>query len=982
MIKKILPSLRASRLFITSLLFPLLIVALAGAESHALLEQDFTKNAEPFLRTYCFRCHGKDEQKLRGDFDLRGLLTLDGFIKDEHRSMMLLDQVSAGQMPPEDAPRSPTPEVRQAFTNWVHRVHRYIAEQGAGDPGVVLARRLSNAEYDYSIRDLTGYDLRPAREFPVDPANEAGFDNSGESLSMSPALVKKYLDAARDVATHLIFKPDGLTFAGFPVVADTDRDKYCVRRIIEFYQRQPTNYALYFFAVWKKATKQTTAAEVQENLSSSYLRTLTETFSLPTPGYGPVAALQILWQKLLTISDLPTARARCEELAYFVTTLRAQIKVNVGNLRMAEANPGTQGLVLWKDRTMAANRRVYGGGALQLDYAAFVKDPDALAALAVPDDEPNRQLFEREFRRFCEVFPDAFFVSERARIFEDAKEDKNNVGRYLSAGFHNQFGYFRDDQPLYDLILDDIQKHELNTLWQELDFISLAPLRQFSSSIWFDRAEAGFLREAQFDPFRAEDQDCASPEKFAKFVQVYLEKIRLHTDDSTVIRAFEDHFRIAEESIRSLERARLAAEPAQLASLLLLAQRAYRHPLSDDERTSLSTFYQSLRTQSGLNHEESIRECLVSILMSPTFCYRIDSAGSGPNIQPLDDYSLASRLSYFLWSGLPDDELLQHAAAGDLHHPDVLLGQTHRLLRDSRVRALATEFGGNWLDFRRFEEHNAVDRERFKSFNNDLRKAMFEEPVRLLDHIFQNDRPITDLLFADYTFVNASLARHYGMPPVAGDLQNWVRVDQASQYQRGGLLPMAVFLTKNAPGLRTSPVKRGFWVVRRVLGEHIPPPPPKVPELPSDESKLQLSLRETLARHRADASCAACHARFDSFGLVFEGFGPVGETRTIDLAGRPVDTSAPFADNSEREGIGGLKQYIREYRQRDFVDNFSRKLLAFALGRNLQLSDEILVEQMRANLEKNGYAFNNAVDTIVTSSQFLNKRSQRDLSAN
>src|SRR5262249_30542497 len=160
----------------------------------------------------------------------------------------------------------------------------------------------------------------------------------------------------------------------------------------------------------------------------------------------------------------------------------------------------------------------------------------------------------------------------------------------------------------------------------------------------------------------------------------------------------------------------------------------YRRPLTVDERTDLLSFYKSLRKDSGLEHEEAIRECFVSVLMSPSFCYRVDSAGSGPNIQALDDYALANRLSYFLWSSMPDKQLLDHATAGDLHHRDVLISEAHRLIRDTRIRALAVEFGGNWLDFRRFEEHNAVDRERFKSFNNDLREAMFEEPIRLLDY--------------------------------------------------------------------------------------------------------------------------------------------------------------------------------------------------------------------------------------------------------
>ena len=310
-------------------------------------------------------------------------------------------------------------------------------------------------------------------------------------------------------------------------------------------------------------------------------------------------------------------------------------------------------------------------------------------------------------------------------------------------------------------------------------------------------------------------------------------------------------------------------------------------------------------------------------------------------MQPLSDYALASRLSYFLWSSMPDDELLAHAAAGDLHRPEVLAAQAHRMLRDPRVRALALEFGGNWLDFRRFEEHNAVDRERFPSFNDDLREAMFEEPVRFLMDEFQNNRSVLDLLYGKYTFVNAALARHYGMTDVKPTGNEWVRVDNADRYGRGGLLPMAVFLTKNSPGLRTSPVKRGYWVVRRVLGEYIPPPPATVPALPEDESKMgDLTLRQALEQHRANPACAGCHARFDSYGLVFEGYGPIGELRSKDLGGKPVDARAPFPGGMERTGVAGLQEFIRQQRQKDFLDTFGRKLLSYALGRSLQPSDD------------------------------------------
>ena len=180
---------------------------------------------------------------------------------------------------------------------------------------------------------------------------------------------------------------------------------------------------------------------------------------------------------------------------------------------------------------------------------------------------------------------------------------------------------------------------------------------------------------------------------------------------------------------------------------------------------------------------------------------------------------------------------------------------------------------------------------------------MFEEPIRFVEDVIRNDRSVLDLLYGNYTFVNPVLAKHYGMPEVAGGADHWVRVDDAGNYGRGGLLPMAVFLTQNAPGLRTSPVKRGYWVVRRVLGEIIPPPPPVVPELPQDEAKTDLPLRDMLAQHRANPVCAACHARFDSFGLAFEGYGPVGEARTKDLAGRPVDTQAVFPGGSQGRRI-------------------------------------------------------------------------------
>jgi hypothetical protein len=324
---------------------------------------------------------------------------------------------------------------------------------------------------------------------------------------------------------------------------------------------------------------------------------------------------------------------------------------------------------------------------------------------------------------------------------------------------------------------------------------------------------------------------------------------------------------------------------------------------------------------------------------------------------------------------MPDDELLARAASGDLQKPEVLAAEARRMLKDERARDLAVEFGGNWLGIRQFEEINTVDRERFPSFNNDLREAMYEEPIRLMENVFRNDGSVLDFVYGKYTFVNPVLAKHYGMPEVKGGNDTWVRVDDADKYGRGGVLPMAAFLTLNAPGLRTSPVKRGNWVVQRVIGEKIPPPPPNVPELPQDEAKSDLPIRDMLAKHRANPTCAACHSRFDSFGLAFEGYGPIGEKREKDLAGRPVDTHVEFPGGGEGDGVAAIRNFIREHRENDFLDNFSRKLFAYSLGRSLMLSDEPAIEQMRAALTADHYRFDSLVQIIVTSPQFINRRS-------
>ena len=988
----------------------------AGEAATPALDQQFTQTVRPFIARYCAACHSGETPAAQ--FDLNAYSTVDMVVRDLPHWALVIDKLTAKQMPPPPMP-APPDQSRQQVIDWVKALRASEARKNAGDPGLVLARRLSNAEYNYTIRDLTGQDMQPAREFPVDPANPAGFDNSGESLTMSSALLNKYLQAARGVANQMVLTPDGIDFGAFPMLVETDRDKYSIQRILSFYARQPTDYTDYFQAAWRYqyraalgkpgATLAAMAAEAK--VSAKYLPMVWQILH-DKDAVGPVAKLQGMFRALPPAGGNPDdVRAQCVAMRDFVVKIRQHTAMQFA-APVVKGLPGaSQPLLNWKMRQYTSHRRAsdpadlrndtdpppeapviprYPGlhqdGAVRwaaLSAKARAGDPD----LVVPAAERKR--YEAAFERFASVFPDTFYVTERGRYFPDDSEDK---GRLLSAGYHSVMGYFRDDTPLSELILDEKGQKELERLWNEFDFIADYTARTWVQYFFNESGEVHGHGAESGSP-RPPDHEITDAAVITGFRDEYLAKAAADpANDPAAPEAIRDHFDGVNATLRSLEKEHRDAEPKQLDALLRFAARAYRRPLTKAERDDLLAYYRTLREKNELSHEDAIRDALVSVLMSPDFLYRIDlldagtaASGSairtaawktpgGAAVQPLSSYALASRLSYFLWSSMPDDELLRHAAAGDLQRPEVLLAETRRMLKDQRARGMATEFGGNWLDFRRFETNNTVDRNRFPSFDNQLREAMFQEPIRFIQDAIENNRSVLDMLYGDYTFVNPVLAKHYGMPEVKGSDDTWVRVDDAAKFGRGGLLPMAVFLTENSPGLRTSPVKRGYWVVRRVLGEVIPPPPPVVPELPADEAKTDLPLREVLAKHRSNPVCASCHARFDVFGLAFEGYGPVGEARTKDLAGRPVDTNAVFPGGSQGSGAEGVRTYIREHRQADFVDNLSRKLLAYALERSLQLSDDPLIERMKTRLTAREYRINTLVETIVTSPQFLNKR--------
>src|SRR5688500_3206006 len=562
------------------LLAPLLLASVVGPAMDAAqapettANREFAQTVQPVLAAYCTSCH--TGEKAAAQLDLRQYTTAESVIQDFAKWERVRAKLASRQMPP---PRSkqPSEQERRQIISWIGTTWTSEARRNDGDPGPVLARRLSNAEYNYTSHDLTGVDIRPAKEFPVDPANLAGFDNSGESLTMSPALLTKYLQAARLVADHMFLNPDGFEFAPHPMLVETDREKFCIQQIVDFYDRQPTDYADYFHAAWvykhrallgkSRATLADIAA--QNRVSSRYLTTIWQALEGAREDVGPLAKLQTMWRALpAPPGDASTpigirteiARDGTTEMREFVVRMRKDTSLKFASPVVKGLSVASQPLMMWKNRQYATHRRDFeraalrvagepppvevkmpdakrgliGGGlngedlnalrALAEQYESRMKNPD----LEVPAGQRAR--YEAAFAKFSSIFPDTFYVRERGRFYPDDTEDK---GRLLSAGFHNVMGYTRDDAPLSELLLDEKGQKELEALWDEFEFVAGYTARTYIEFFFNQSGEVlGNGRES--GSHRPADKDITEESVSLDFKKAYIAKASADPTNSPI----------------------------------------------------------------------------------------------------------------------------------------------------------------------------------------------------------------------------------------------------------------------------------------------------------------------------------------------------------------------------------------------------------------------------------------------------------------
>jgi hypothetical protein len=404
--------------------------------------------------------------------------------------------------------------------------------------------------------------------------------------------------------------------------------------------------------------------------------------------------------------------------------------------------------------------------------------------------------------------------------------------------------------------------------------------------------------------------------------------------------------------------------------LASLARRAYRRPVTDADIAPLMKMYNEGRD--GGDFEQGVEAAVEAVLVSPDFLFmrETDPDNTAPgSVHRISDTELATRLSFFLWSSLPDDELLSVAGRNQLHNPAVLRLQVSRMLKDPRAKALTQNFAGQWLYLRRLE-FQKPDKDAYPNYDVRLQRSMLTETEMFFDSVVRENRSVLDFLNADYTFLNQRLAEHYGIPGIYGTAFRRVKLDPA--WHRGGLLGQGAILTVTSYNNRTSVVLRGKWILENLLADGPPPPPPNVPSLDDAKNGKTLTVREQMEEHRKNPVCASCHTRMDPLGFSLENYDATGGWRS-GYAGQLVDASAELNDGTKFAGPQGLEGYLLT-RKDQFVEAFTEKLLTYALGRGLEPYDMPAVRAISRQAAHDDYRMQSIIMGIVQSVPFEMRR--------
>uniref|UniRef100_UPI003784B0D0 DUF1592 domain-containing protein n=1 Tax=Prosthecobacter sp. TaxID=1965333 RepID=UPI003784B0D0 len=888
-------------------------IALPSLLTAAERGQDaYNQRILPLLQKFCYDCHGDGTDK--GDFALDEYPEYSKLIADkvlwDHARQQLVTHV----MPPEKKDKPSLPE-RDEIVAWIDNTVFWFDPQKI-DPGHITYRRLNRTEYNNTIRDALMVDMRPANEFPPDDTGY-GYDNIGDVLTISPLLMEKYLRAAKVVAEKAMDTSD---------VERVDLELGAKKFWNQKGETKEWEGIRWFHSNADAATKFTAPATGTYELK----------FRVSATQAGPDAAKVALRvdDKELGTFDV-TARYHGDKGPW--QTIRQEVALKGGEHKVVvrflndfsdPQNPDPEK----RDRNLALEKIEIEGpdGLLPPRGSRLVQwllegKPAGLPAMKLSGEDFERGEGESSRDTGAIFLPSSGYVKHPVTI-----EKPGKYRLIIKAGAQQAGG----EPAKFD--------------------VRLAGKNAGSFSITAkDQAPQWFKAEADLPAGKHE-------------IQVWF--LNDFYDEKT---RQDRNFWLHQLTIEGPVDTEGGITSANMSALVeKLGTRLFRRPIGDEEKAKWQGFA-SLASKEGLPAAEALEYVLRGMLVSPSFLYRGEPRPVGDTVHGIalvDEFSLASRLSFFLWSAPPDDRLLQLAAKGELRKS--LAAEVKRMIGDWRGWSLTEDFAGQWLQLRDIDLASPNERA-FPDWKGGIAYAMKKESQTFVDHILRENRSVIEFLNADYTFLNDKLARYYGIEGVKGDKYQKVSLQGTP---RGGILTHGSILTLTSTPTRTSPVKRGKYLLENILGTPPPPAPGGVP--PLDEKKARssnLTLRQQFAEHRSNASCAGCHAFLDPMGFAFENYDAIGRWRDQEKK-LPIDASGSLVRGQTFQNLAELRTLLVRDMGDQFVKNLAENLLTYALGRGIEYSDKPTVEEIVRKAKATGYRFQDLILAVCESVPFQKMR--------
>lgn len=896
--------------FFTSKLVLLSCLGVLGASPSLSAETDlaslsYENDIRPLLEEYCYRCHGEEKQK--GDIQLSSFHTKRTLLKEHRLWQDVLHVVREEEMPEEEP--LPSPEERRMLVDWLEHTLNEIDWSEVRNPGHVTMPRLTKVEYNNTMRDLLGFDFNPGNVFSEDGEGQSGFTNDRDNLFITPVQMEKYFEAAeRSLDALLSFEKDPIDY---------------------YYESED------MFMTETRETPKQIGGDFFGYVINRGQMTLYESMDFPHDGFYKFTVRALSTEgptgTRLRINDEVKGDIEIYQETPDVYSITAFVPKGSHQVAWNIQKPA----VLYKPKRRSDTPRYKD---LPYDAGKLVRAGIEKNTPLYPDSEDNPESVSDSIAR----------LNEKARSMQQRYEELRLLGR---EGDPNVISNYRDN--IFQRL--ELVKDASAELARKLD-LSIeafnARYRSFNEEK-FAANERILAAIADIEPVEVTPQ--LRPQS------VGIDWVKVHGPVLPEDAPVESLVFVAEPG------SGMSAAEAATTIIQRFTERAFRRPVSRREVAKYVDLFE-LASQNGESFKESIKLALAGVLVSPHFLYRPELAPSetGEEYQ-LNDYQLASRLSYFLWMSMPDDELFQLAKRKRLHQPEVLRQQVDRMLADSRAARSMETFLGQWLGFESLGITVIPDPGSFKAFTPPLMEAMKAETAMVFESLVRHNGSLLQLLDSDKTYLNDVLALHYGIKGVEGSEMRKVTLEDRN---RGGLLGMASILTATSNPGRTNPVSRGKWVLETLLGGRIPEAPPDAGILPETAGQVEgQTLREEFEQHRRNPSCVDCHEKIDPIGFGLENFDAIGRYRTMEN-GVPIDSAGIMPDGSAFTGPVELKGYILAEKRDPFIRNVVERMLAYALGRDLKHYDEMALLKIIAALEKDDYGVRTLISEVALSYPF------------